>query len=90
MSAGFGARPAGDVSAAATLAHELADADRRLAELQGLIGDQRGAAGKVRGAGLVELDIGRTLVELAQAGLALRRAQRHADLLAGHETGQTG
>lgn len=75
-----------NAEAAATLARGLADADHLLADLQGLVAEQKEAAGRVIHGGLVELDIARTLVGLDNARFALRRAQRHTDLL----TGQAG
>lgn len=73
--------------AAATLARELADAHQLLADLQELVAEQQAAAGRVIHGGLVHLDLTRTLVGLDNARFALRRAQRHTDLLTGHDTG---
>lgn len=76
--AGFARRPAGGGDL--ELAGELQDARDRLAQLRPRLGRLQTASKRQRGAGLVELDIGRALAALGTADLALARAHRHANL----------
>jgi hypothetical protein len=67
---------------ATALEGELGEAETRLGGLRHDLAELRAAAGELRGRGsqLVALDLGRSLVALGAADLALQRARRHAGL----------
>lgn len=74
----FAHRPAGTGNT--ELADRLEEALARVDELRHDLGALAAQAGTVRGGGLIELDIGRTLAGLAVTRRHLERAHRHARL----------